>query len=626
MSKADEAYLKKCRQRITSAKNFRRQEGLDDTWDRMVDLYRGRQWMNNLPSDDRMVVNVAFATINVIAPSVAFSYPKVTVHARQPDLDTNAVLLEQVVNYWWQHYDVMPEFQLAVKDSLIVGFGWLKCGYRYVTEDVEDEEGYEAEFERMRGEADEYASANPLGPPAPTDDEIAESIPISSQTVIHEDRPFCERVGFKDVYVDPDGTTPRDIKWIAQKIMKTLEEVRGDDSYKKSTRNKLKADSRVSDWLIDAEGSTADRSPEDQLVTVWEYYDLQNGQMCVFSDFGDDFLVDPMEQPYVFGHPFTMIPNYTVPDHFYPMGELEALEPLQHELNLTRSAMFNDRKQYRRRWLYKPEAFDKSAREQLTSPLDNIAIAVSGSTPLNEAIMPMPSNEPNPQLYQDSQIIEKDLVDISGVNEYMRGSIPEIRRTATEAAIIQDAANSRAADKLSKVEWAVKQVARRMVQLAQQYMDTPQVARLVGADGMDYWFEFEPEDIQGEFDFEVEAGSTQPKNDIQRRKTAMELMQTLMPFADPALGLVNARAVLSYALKFGFDINNPDQFLTDPMEQMQQQMMQMGMGEEEGMEEEGGPEGGMAPPMGEGPSLEAQAGAPPMDMAQALAGQMGRGV
>jgi hypothetical protein len=45
-------------------------------------------------------------------------------------------------------------------------------------------------------------------------------------------------------------------------------------------------------------------------------------------------------------------------------------------------------------------------------------------------------------------LFHSDIDSVSGVSEYQRGALPEIRRTATEAGIIQDAANARSSDKL----------------------------------------------------------------------------------------------------------------------------------------------------------------------------------
>src|SRR5690606_37414819 len=145
-------------------------------------------------------------------------------------------------------------------------------------------------------------------------------------------------------------------------------------SYRPAGIKAAKPDGRMTEeWFQAHPWIDPSRSKDDDVkrYTVWEFYDLQHGTMCVFPETGDELLVEPTAQPYSFGHPFVMLRNYEIPDVFYPMGELEALEPLQHELNLTRTAMFNDRKSYKRAWLYRPEAFDAAGRGQLASEEDN---------------------------------------------------------------------------------------------------------------------------------------------------------------------------------------------------------------------------------------------------------------
>ena len=611
--------LEEYRDCLDAAKRFRKSENYDDLWRRMNDLYRGRHFPANLTYEDAIVVNVAFATINVIGPSVAVNYPKTVVNAVHAEDFDKATIVEEVVNYWWRKFEVLPEFQAAVKDYLIYGFGWIKTGYRFEEEEVpRPQQEIDDDFQAARAEIDSYAASNPaFADELPTDDEIAESIPRTTKKTVH-DAPFVERVSVHDVFVDPEATSMRDARWVAQRIVLSKKELknagfspsgvaaakpdgRGDENY--FSNNPWADESKV-------------RAEKAERFTVWEYYNLAERTMCVFSETGDGFLVEPTKMPYSFGHPFVMLRNYDIPDVFYPMGELEALEPLQHELNLTRTSLFNDRKQYRRAWVYRPEAFDAQGRAQLESDDDNRLIPVAGNIPLADAIAPLPSQEINPQLYQDSSVIEQDITSVTAINEYMRGALPEIRRTATEAAIIQDVANARAADKLARVEKAIGEISRRLVILAQQYMTEEQAARVVSVSTpQPVWFKFEPEDIEGEFDFEVEGGSTQPQNETLRRQTAVEILQALSPYGDPMLGLVNMQAVIAHALKNGFGIKDVSRFMgTGPMPPPPP------------APEQGAPQG--PAPSAEGavdPAMAAAMVAPPAPMPTPLDVQMGGG-
>jgi hypothetical protein len=177
--------LKAYKQRLEASKRWRKDEGYDEVWRRLTDLYKGHQY-EDYRDEDRLLVNIAFSTINIIAPNISVNFPKIAVNAVKPENAPNAVIAEAVVNYWWKHRDIRTEFRRAVKDSLICGHGWIKSGYRFVEEEV-------------------------VGQDTEVSDPV-EGGEMTSTTVILEDSPFAERVSPMDVFVDPDATSMRDIK------------------------------------------------------------------------------------------------------------------------------------------------------------------------------------------------------------------------------------------------------------------------------------------------------------------------------------------------------------------------------------------------------------------------------
>jgi hypothetical protein len=285
------------------------------------------------------------------------------------------------------------------------------------------------------------------------------------------------------------------------------------------------------------------------------------------------------------------------------MGELEAIEPLQHELNLTRTQMMSHRKRYSRKWLYKETAFDTDGRSALESDEDNVMVPVISEDNINNIIVPMPAVINPPEFYNQSQLISDDIRSVSGLNEYQGGGMPEIRRTATEAAIIQDAANARVSDKLAIVEKSIGDCGRRMIMLAQQYMTGEQAVRIVGSEAQPIWLEFDRDFIQGEFDFVVEGGSTQPVNESFRRQMAMQVVDAMAPFA--GAGILDMPKLATYILQYGFGIRGAASFVTP------QAMMPVppGMGPdgqplppEQPMPPQGMPPQG--PPMQQGPPVD----------------------
>lgn len=571
--------LARYRKKITQSKRWRREEYYDDTWRRLVDLYQGKHY-EHYADEDRILVNLAFSTVNVIAPSISVNYPKITVNAVNPDNAGQAVIAEAVVNYWWRHRNFKDHFRSAVKDFLIVGHGWLKVGYRYVEE------------ERV-GDFEDVSDAN-----------VEENV-TSTTLVVTKDEPFVERVSPFDVFVDPDATSMDDAKWICHRVRRTLNDVRTDKRYAKNAREDVPAVSYAR--YTDDPSSRKIHDKDEGYADVYEFYDLKNNTVSVFADGGESFLIKPKKQPYAFGHPFVMLRNYDIPDCFYPMGDLEAIEPMQRELNETRTQMMNHRKRYARKYLYRETNFDSNGRAALESDEDNVMVPVQGDMPLADAVAPFPALINPPEFYNQSELIRTDIELISGVTEFMRGGVSEIRRTATEAALIQDAQNARTADKLAVIETCIAKLGRRVLQLAQQFMTGEQVARITARDGEPMWVTFDRDYIDGEFDFEVAAGSTQPTNEAYRRQSALQMVDAMAPFV--SAGVIDVAKLGAYVLQFGFGVKNPEMFMTTP-EQPQPEGMAMG-----------------APPM-PAPPVDAMgamgAGAPPIDpmmLAALAAGQ-----
>ena len=563
---ANSEILKKYRDKLEQSRRWRHEESYDEIWRRMIDLYRGKHY-KGVTEEDRLLVNIAFATINVVAPSVSISYPKITVNARKYEDSDKAVLTESIVNYWWKHYECQKEFKRAVRDFLICGHGWIKTGYRF----VEEEKVVQANF-------DSY-------------DELVSDAPESnaeSELIIKEDRPFIERISPFDIFVDPDATTMYDIKWIAQRVRRPLPDVKKDKRYNSVARNEA-APSHYSKYAQDGYAPRRSNDPNDSYVEIWEWYDIDRNTMSVFCEGSDKFLINPTDIPFKFGHPFVMIRNYDVPEYFYPMGELEAIEPLQQELNATRTQMMNHRKRFSRKWLYKESAFDADGRAALESDEDNVMVPVISEESISNVVGPMPAVISPPEFYNQSNLISSDIDRVSGVSEYMRGGLPEIRRTATEAGIIQDNANARASEKLAIVELSIAEIAKRLVILAQQYMTGQQAVRIAGQEAEPLWLEFDRDYIQGEFDFEVEGGSTQPVNESFRRQMAMQVVDAMAPFA--SAGIIDMPKLASFVLQQGFGIRSGASFIIQP-QMPAQQITPQGAPPPEAMMP---PEGGMPP-------------------------------
>lgn len=609
--------LKLFQSRVTASREWRQSQGYDAVWRLMIDMYKGKQFPKGSPDEDRIAINLMFSTINVIFPSITVNYPKIMLMANSPEMEDRASITEAVINYWWEHYGFQNEFRKSVKDYLMIGHGWIKTRWIYEEErEPRPEDEIFAEIEARIREIEQFAIMNPeMEQDLPSTEDVVSQIDVD-MLVVREDRPAVERVSTFDVFVDPHATAMSEVRWIAQRVFRTVDEVKNDDRYEKAARSEVKPQNSTVRDANDPRSQTRVEDNEDGRVEIWEFYDLGTNEFAVFASGSNQFLVKPQESPFYGGHPFVMIRNYDIPDHFYPMGDLEQVAALQEELNKTRSQMMNFRKKDARKYLVRETSLGTTGRQALESNQDNQLVPVIDDRPFEEVVAPVPQVTMNPELYNHTETIESNINTVTGVNEYARGNATAGRRTATEASIIQDASNVRVADKLARVEEFISDVARKVVQLAQHYLTEEQVARVVGTRDQVLWIPFKPSDIEGEYDFRVKGGSTQPQNEASRRNEAMMLMQVLAPFVGQ---FVDPFKLLQYVLREGFGVAQAGKFLMDPLVSAQ-----LAMGGPSLPPGAGGPppDGGGGGPDGAEPPMGSVAGIPDEIMAQ-LQGQVG---
>ena len=259
-------------ERVDKCRRWRSDEGLDDDWLRLSDLYRGHHFSQSATDrGDMIAVNLAFSTINVIAPSVAVNYPKIVVKANSPEDRNRAMFVEAVAKPPVEAPRFfVPPFRRAVKDFLIFGHGWVKIGWKFLEQEQSlSELEQDSMFDSAMAEADQFAIENFMqGVETPTAEEIAANIPQTEMRIV-EDQPFVERISVFDVFVDPAATCMEDAKWIAQRIVRPLEEAKKDRRYKPSVRNRLSAN-YSNNHLDDAAVENKQEYLEDQVV-VWEF-------------------------------------------------------------------------------------------------------------------------------------------------------------------------------------------------------------------------------------------------------------------------------------------------------------------------------------------------------------------
>ena len=95
---------------------------------------------------------------------------------------------------------------------------------------------------------------------------------------------------------------------------------------------------------------------------------------------------------------------------------------------------------------------------------------------------------------------------------------------------------------------------------SQQFMTGEAMARVVDAGGEDIFIPYGREEIVGEYDFDVQVGSTQPMNDTIRRQQAVSLLNAVAPLVGAA---IDPAALARHVLKLVSGSKTPTSSLWD---------------------------------------------------------------
>ena len=553
---------------------WRNQGKRTTTWRRLVSMYRGHQW--NVESENhRAIVNMSKSTVDTILPSVAVNDPSFEIEGVAVEYDDQAAYAQELINFAWTRFDFTPEFQRVLLDALIIGHGWGRTGYvkpRRYDHGVIDVEGREVTDDRPDlvdvAEGGEAESIDMLGADR-VESATVQDLPLAA-TSWDEEFPTLNRISPLDVVVNPNAVHPSTMRWVAQRSWRPVADVRADKRYAKSVR---RAVTGKTSQEVDEEGSLApsddqgdDGQPYVEVIELWDYHSRQEmvflADQTATSAKREKFLIPPRPFTHSFGAPLKMLRGYEVPDQFYPLGELEPIEQLQQELNLTRTQMMSARAAMGRKYLYATSVFSsEEAENALRSTEDNVFVPFDGNIhEMGGAVLPFPHIPQQSDMYAMSEVILQDMDRVSGVSEFMRGQESQIRRTATEMAMMQDAQTSKAAWKLSTVTRYLSALAEMLIKTMQVSMEGSMPIRLGSVRGA-AWSRVERDMIEGQFMFTVKAGSTQPTNEAYRKQEATQFVEGSQMLIQ--LGVLNPMKIAEYWLN-AHGITDISEFVVDP--------------------------------------------------------------
>lgn len=419
--------------------------------------------------------------------------------------------------------------------------------------------------------------------------------------------PIAEALDIEDVWVAPEASSVEDSRYLIHRVFRDVEEVQ--ERFEDGTYKLAEGSTYGMLWdqeenpALERQGELGLSSSVDEnrrVVEVWEVWTRTGWQITVLNQ---RIVVRKAKNPFAHGmKPFVRVLDHIHEHEFYGIGELGPISGIQDAINaLWNSRLDNVRLILQRVFAVNPDHL-YDLRDLRLSPGKAIRIRSSAGINPAELIFPIDFPDVTASAYEEVSelmgLVERVLSIIGGTGDEASSAW---NQTATGVAITSETGNDRAALKVRMAELTgLVPLARQFGSLLQQFTPPEMWIRLEGPEGVP---EFQTDemgqpvpvmasDIQGQFDFDIEAGSMS-QTDSFRKELDMTLFNLLAGRAD-AMGipLMNDRELAKDLLR-SWGKKDLDRLVMDAdafMAQQQQQMM-LGAGlppELQGMGIEGG--------------------------------------
>lgn len=474
-------------------------------WDKAYDLYKGKHWQDQdieiemVKSDnrrDRITVNLTGSSIQNMLPFLISTKPKAVAHPYLPTAVVSGKLQETLLNREYDKARMHRQVKRAGLDAIICGHGIVRDGFILELDEA---------VKKIDGD-------------------------IVYADYVKKESAFVRRVSPYNFIFDPTASE-NDIytaRWAGEIVYMPVKDLLANSNHLKSTiksiREGLYTLSTKRDLMIPdrafIESEDYYENQEDEVAVCFEIFDKKYKKYYLFAD----GVVPPLIEkewpyPYLDGFPYTFFEFIPIPDCAFPMGLALFIEDQQHELNATRTRMFNHGRRFNRKYEVS-EKINPSEIDKLADGADGTIVMV----PTLGLIQPIQ----DAPMSQDHQIIEARIQDdiqrLSGMDSLIQGGALPSRTTAGEVNARGNLFRMKLDDRVESMDDAVQNILEHTLAHLKANLIKDQVVKVAGSEG-EYWVEFTIEDIQDPVDITIESIAA-PKTDPQiMRQQALQVFQ-----------------------------------------------------------------------------------------------------
>lgn len=540
--------LKLWRDRLRWAKDTWMRQGLIGTRSYssmrvLIELYRGNQWRHigdwaGVSGDDQATINKVFPIANSVVGEVSARNPQVEIFPANPDSARAAPGVERLINRDMKELRWQRQVNDVLADHLFAPFAVLRHGFTP-----------EAEFESERGRRLElYGGAKP-------------------------DRPWVKREPIWNVLLDPRSErfhNDSNMRWVAFRSVMTLAQIR--DNPNMIARDKLKdfAGTINRDWvemMPTALQETHKKDPDqNELVEVYTVYEKENRTCFQITLEGPDrALREPDDWPLPWEDlPVSILSVNDQRDTPFPVPLMDPVIRDQVLINKLWTMASILARQMRRVVFYNNNALAPDEEHKLDSAelVEFIKCNASVQDVMGQVTV---GGGFEPLLLAIAQV-EENIRETVGQSRMGRGQRINVE-TAHEVERVQQGQDIHTSRIAHAFEEFNEHAVRLYMQARRSTMEFtgPEVMRSVGQrnmQGVQEWIRVSPEDMAGDFEIQVQVGSTRPKD---RDREAQKALADLQVGATVGPSIANVAAFLTkYLEERGLD---PMRFMRPGAEQ-----------------------------------------------------------
>ena len=334
----------------------------------------------------------------------------------------------------------------------------------------------------------------------------------------------------------------------------------------KKFKDKIKPQMRPIDLMPEMHTSRDNDTNEGgkselEWVNLWTIWDkTRMRRLLVTPEIDDILLDDPWPYEFEVGDdvfPITILDAKKDPFSPQSFSEFQPIESQIWEISRIRSVQVAIVRRIAPRLLYSEKT---ATRTQIKNFLkSDMSSATKMQNPDGLKLAPTPDIPKD--FFNLDAILQEDLGNVSGLNEFKEG---KLARTATEASISAGQLEARKNRRSQKFTQFVAIVAAKMGGVIQQFQTRDMTIKIKGPKGDLSFLQVSPDDMKGEFDFDIEPGSMEHSNEMLRKRELLRFVEIMGQNSE-----VN-QAALAQEIALVFKLDPNKILLTDEQKQAAQ--------------------------------------------------------